>query len=90
MKIMFDVWYQLNTWCDRGIGNECKDCYNGDVPSPERPTDVQVEEYLPLVDEIVQHWENILNLGSNPDDGGQKKFLPGDDLILLSTQLLVY
>ena len=58
--------------------------------SPDIPTDAQVEEYLPSVDEMVQDWENTLNIRSNPANGGQKEFLPGDDVILLSTQIFVY
>ena len=47
-------------------------------------------KHLPSVDELVQLWKNVLDLGSNPNDGGQKETLPGDDLILLASQLLIH
>jgi len=90
VKIMFEIWFQLTTRYDdydydNGNGND-----DDKQSSCKTSIDAQLQEYIPSPGEMVQHWENALNLGSNPKDGGQKEFLPGDDLILLATQLLIY
>jgi len=49
-----------------------------------------VAQFVPTPSEMVHQWSTAIDLGSNPKDGGQKEGLPGDDLILLSTQLLIH
>jgi hypothetical protein len=44
--------------------------------------------FIPSPSEMVRVWYNSLDLGSNPKAGGQKECLLGDDLILLTVQLL--
>jgi hypothetical protein len=44
--------------------------------------------FIPSPQEMVRVWNNSIDLGSNPKSGGQKECLPGDDLILLTVQLL--
>lgn len=76
VKICFEIWFQL---CSR-----CK----GDIGLIEE-INQSIDPYIPTSEEMIAHWQNTMDLGSNPKDGGQKEYLPGDDLILLTIQLLL-
>jgi len=78
IKICFETWYQLLQQIDRE--NE----------SLRKSIDQSFEGFIPSGEELVKVWEHVLDLGSNPNDGGQKETLPGDDLILLGVQLLFH
>lgn len=78
VKIMLELWYQSLSKVENNDTNR-------------RSTVGEIfMKHLPSVDELVQLWKNVLDLGSNPNDGGQKETLPGDDLILLASQLLIH
>lgn len=47
-----------------------------------------MQKFIPSPKEMIRVWFHSLDLGSIPKAGGQKECLPGDDLILLTTQLL--
>ena len=76
IKVCFEVWYQCLQHCEDD--HEKEDINNF------------FSDSVPSVDDMVCLWGNVLDLGSNPDDGGQKETLPGDDLILLANQLVIY
>lgn len=74
IEMCFEIWYVLLS-------------LNCEVSSA---IDEQIAKYIPTADDMITLWENTLNLGSNPKDGGQKESLPGDNLILLSVQLIYH
>jgi len=75
IKFCFEVWYQL-----------CSQC-NDDSEASKSVDDV-IAPFIPSPEEMVSCWKNTMDLGSNPKEGGQKECLPGDDLVLLTVQLL--
>ena len=77
VKICFEIWFQLNHQCE------------GDLTLIEG-VNVTMTSFIPTSDEMIAHWNNTMDLGSNPKDGGQKEYLPGDDLVLLTIQLLLH
>ena len=66
-----------------GILSEIKKC---DAQSKSNCF-ISLERFLPDLSAIVGEWQNSLDLGSNPKEGGQKEVLPGDELIMLACQL---
>jgi N-terminal acetyltransferase B complex non-catalytic subunit len=55
-----------------------------------KKVDTIMKDLVPTSENMLMLWEQTLYLGSNPKDGGQKEALPGDDLILLASQLMIY
>jgi len=80
VKIMFEIWFQTTS------SSRSSSCTSTTTDEINR----QMKQYIPSPQSMLYHWEKALNLGSNPADGGQKEVLPGDDLILLTAQLLLY
>ena len=76
IKICLELWYQ------------CVE--NGKDDSENKDVDEYFSNSVPCVDDMLDLWANSLDLGSNPNDGGQKETLPADDLVLLANQLLIY
>ena len=78
IKVAFELWYQSLVKLDPEDTDRLV------------AVDSTFMENVPSVDDLVLLWSNVLDLGSNPNDGGQKETLPGDDLILLAVQLLLH
>ena len=78
IKILLELWYQSLSRIDSA---------NVDQRSE---VDTAFLSHLPTVDQLIHLWENVLDLGSNPSEGGQKETLPGDDIILIVCQLLIH
>ncbi len=78
IKVILELWYHNISKCDSSDVNK------------RSALDGIFMNALPSVDELVCLWQNVLNLGSNPNEGGQKEILPGDDLILIATQILIH
>jgi hypothetical protein len=75
IKFCFEIWHQL---C-----SQCKD----DIEASES-IDNSMASFVPSPEEMISCWKNTMDLGNNAKDGGQKECLPGDDLVLLTVQLL--
>ena len=79
VKVCCELWYQVLLQLDEKSNVNLY-----------KTVDKNFISSVPPVDELLQVWDDVLNLGSNPNDGGQKETLPGDDLIILATQLLIH
>jgi len=75
IKICFEIWYQL-----------CGQCPEDD--EAKQAVDKAMASFVPSFEDMIRYWVHTMDLGSNPKDGGQKESLPGDDLVLLSVQLI--
>ena len=75
IKFCFEIWHQLCSQCN-------------DDSEASKSFDEVIAPFLPSPQEMISCWKNTMNLGSNPKEGGQKECLPGDDLVLLTVQLL--
>ena len=76
VKMCFEIWFHLRNQCEGNL-------------SYMKKLDEEMSSFIPTSDEMIRHWYNTMDLGSNPADGGQKEYLPGDDLILLTIQLML-
>jgi len=75
IKFCFEIWHQL-----------CSQCKNDTEAS--KSVDNAMVPFVPLPEEMIACWKNTMDLGNKAKDGGQKECLPGDDLVLLTVELL--